>query len=120
LRDSHWLARAEAAGALGPLEDPEAVSPLLEALGDKDAYVRRRVAAALAQFHPDRVVSVLAAELRTGEPARREWAHRALESVLRRDFPFDPAKPESHREVWAKDIEDWYAKERARFEEPAP
>jgi HEAT repeat protein len=52
LRDISGYLRAEAAEALGRLNDPRAVGPLIKALEDEDKDVRKAVTMALSKLSP--------------------------------------------------------------------
>lgn len=81
LRGPVWIARKNAAWALGALDSSEAVPALIEALKDSDAGVREQVAWALGAIGDRRAVDGLIGAL--GDPAagvrkQAAWALGAL------------------------------------------
>jgi HEAT repeat protein len=85
LTDVHPDVRDRSAWALGEIEDPTAVEPLLKALDDGDARVRARAAWALGEIEHPSAVSGLLAALADREAAVREksvWALGEIESDL--------------------------------------
>ena len=61
------MVRCDAAGALGNLEDPRAVEPLIAALNDNEGTVRYEAAAALGKIKDPRAVEPLIAALKKEE-----------------------------------------------------
>lgn len=59
LAASHWKTRWQAAQALGELEDPRAVKPLIEALDDSNQWVRIVAAEALGQIRHEGSIEAL-------------------------------------------------------------
>lgn len=81
-------ARYDAAGALGNIKDIRAVEPLLAALNDPAAQVRRTVASALSHLGDLRAVEPLIKQLRDPDPDARYWAVLALATLKdRRALP---------------------------------
>lgn len=85
LTDAQFEVRDQSAWALGEIEDPEAVEPLLKALHDGDARVRARAAWALGEIEHPSAVSGLVTALNDSDAAVREksvWALGEIESEL--------------------------------------
>lgn len=85
LGDGHPNVRDRAAWALGEIEDPTAVEPLLKALQDSEAGVRARAAWALGEIENPTAVTGLLAALADGDASVREksvWALGEIESEL--------------------------------------
>lgn len=76
-----WIARRNAAWALGAFDDRRAVSPLLHALEDAQARVREQAAWALGALDDPRAVAALAAALRDTDEQVREQAAWALGAI---------------------------------------
>jgi HEAT repeat protein len=81
LTSSAWVARKNAAWALGALNDSEAVPALIDALKDTDAGVREQVAWALGAIGDRRAVDGLVAALADATPAVRKQAAWALGAI---------------------------------------
>jgi HEAT repeat protein len=78
LRAPVWIARKNAAWALGALDSSEAVPALIEALKDSDAGVREQVAWALGAIGDRRAVDGLIVALGDSAPGVRKQAAWAL------------------------------------------
>ena len=81
LRSSVWVARRNAAWALGALRDTRAVPPLIDALKDREGQVREQVVWALGALRDPRATSPLIEALKDQEPSVRRqtaWALGAL------------------------------------------
>lgn len=78
LRGPAWIARKNAAWALGALDSSEAVPALIEALKDTDAGVREQAAWALGAIGDRRAVDGLIAALGDAAPGVRKQAAWAL------------------------------------------
>jgi len=76
-----WVARRNAAWALGALDSSEAVPALIEALKDTDAGVREQVAWALGAIGDRRAVDGLVAALGDSAPGVRKQAAWALGAI---------------------------------------
>ena len=76
-----WVARKNAAWALGALDSSEAVPALIEALKDTDAGVREQVAWALGSIGDRRAVDGLVGALADSAPGVRKQAAWALGSI---------------------------------------
>jgi HEAT repeat protein len=76
-----WVARKNAAWALGALDSSEAVPALIEALKDTDAGVREQVAWALGAIGDRRAVDGLVGALSDSAPGVRKQAAWALGSI---------------------------------------
>ena len=76
-----WIARRNAAWALGALDASEAVPALIEALKDTDAGVREQVAWALGAIGDRRAVDGLVAALTDGVAGVRKQAAWALGAI---------------------------------------
>jgi HEAT repeat protein len=76
-----WVARRNAAWALGALKDSEAVPALIDALKDTDAGVREQVAWALGAIGDRRAVDGLVTALADTTPAVRKQAAWALGAI---------------------------------------
>ena len=76
-----WIARRNAAWALGALDASEAVPALIEALKDTDAGVREQVAWALGAIGDRRAVDGLVAALGDSAPGVRKQSAWALGSL---------------------------------------
>jgi HEAT repeat protein len=78
LKQPQWVARRNAAWALGALDDSRAVKPLLTALGDREADVRAQAAWALGALDDRAAMEPLAAALKDDDPRVRRQAAWAL------------------------------------------
>ena len=81
LQSPVWVARRNAAWALGALRDPRAIPPLIESLKDGEAAVREQAAWALGALRERSAVPALVKALQDAEPrVRRQtaWALGAL------------------------------------------
>ena len=76
-----WIARKNAAWALGALDSSEAVPALIEALKDTDAGVREQVAWALGAIGDRRAVDGLVGALSDSAPGVRKQAAWALGAI---------------------------------------
>jgi HEAT repeat protein len=76
-----WIARKNAAWALGAMGNSEAVTALIEALKDTDAGVREQVAWALGSIGDRRAVDGLIGALADSAPGVRRQAAWALGSI---------------------------------------
>ena len=84
LKDADADARARAAHALGELQNPQSVIPLIAALDDKSPDVRRRVIQALLKIGDDRAekpIKQLASQEK--DPSVREAAQQAVLQMSR-------------------------------------
>lgn len=81
LRSPAWVARRNAAWALGALDDRRAVPGLIEALKDREAAVRTRVAWALGAIDDSEAVPALIAALGDTDAGVRHQAAWALGAV---------------------------------------
>jgi HEAT repeat protein len=85
LADAHPDVRDRSAWALGEIEHPSAVEPLVRAFHDSDARVRTRIAWALGEIEHPSAVDALVAALKDSDAAVREksvWALGEIESDL--------------------------------------
>jgi HEAT repeat protein len=85
LADGHPDVRDRSAWALGEIEHPSAVEPLVRAFADGDARVRVRVAWALGEIEHPSAVEALVTGLNDSDAAVREksvWALGEIESDL--------------------------------------
>jgi HEAT repeat protein len=78
LRDRDWRVRRHAAWALGELESPRGVRPLLECLEDESAEVRHVSAWALGEIKHHLAIRPLIERLHDHDPLVREMAVLAL------------------------------------------
>ena len=81
LKGTSWIARRNAAWALGAFDDRRAVGPLAQALKDQEAGVRRQAAWALGAIDDSTVVPALIATLDDKDAGVRQqvaWALGAL------------------------------------------
>lgn len=81
LKGAAWVARKNAAWALGAMDASEAVPALIEALKDTDAGVREQVAWALGAIGDHRAVDGLVAALKDSVPGVRKQAAWALGAI---------------------------------------
>jgi HEAT repeat protein len=81
LKSSAWIARRNAAWALGALDDERAVNALVEALRDPEAAVREQVAWALGALDANSAVPVLMAALKDPDPGVRRQSAWALGAI---------------------------------------
>lgn len=82
LRGGSWVARRNAAWALGAFDDRRAVAPLMSTLKDAEPGVREQAAWALGALDDATAVPALVATLKDGDPrVRRQaaWATGALD-----------------------------------------
>jgi HEAT repeat protein len=90
LRSPSWVARRNAAWALGALEDQRAVEPLLDLLEDREAGVREQVCWALGALGDERALHRLLPSLKDPDArVRRQaaWAIGVLHTAARRSDP---------------------------------
>jgi hypothetical protein len=80
--------REEAARALGELNDPRAVTPLISALEDKNHYVRREAAKSLGRLGDERAIPALLHALKDEDRSGREGAAEGLAEL--KDMALDP------------------------------
>jgi HEAT repeat protein len=76
-----WIARRNAAWALGAFNDQRAVSALIAALSDREAGVREQVAWALGAINDSSAVPSLVAALKDSDPRVRRQAAWALGAI---------------------------------------
>ena len=101
LKHPAWVARRNAAWALGALDDTRAVAPLLPLMNDPEAAVREQVAWALGALDDSIAVPTLIAGLKDGNPrVRRQaaWAAGAIDDPRAVD-PLMIALRDEHRTV---------------------
>ncbi len=84
LYDEDEDVRVGAAEALGDLRDQRAIAPLLEALQDREAWVRERVVAVLGEIGGERVILSLMETLRDEEDEVKNRAAVALKKIEER------------------------------------
>jgi len=84
--------RRDAARALGELEDPRAVEPLIAALKDESFSVRKAAAEALGKIGDTRAVEPLSAALKDKDSDVRKAAAEALVSLYRNASLSETAK----------------------------
>ena len=70
--------REEAARALGELQDPRGVTPLIDALADPNHYVRREAAKSLGRLGDERAIPPLINALKDDDRSGREGAAEGL------------------------------------------
>jgi HEAT repeat protein len=78
LTQPQWIARRNAAWALGALDDPRAVKPLISALGDSEPDVRAQAAWALGALEDPAALQKLTETLRDGDARVRRQSAWAL------------------------------------------
>jgi len=78
LQQPQWVARRNAAWALGALHDSRAVKPLIRAIEDREADVRAQAAWALGVLDDQSAMEPLAAALKDGDARVRKQAAWAL------------------------------------------
>ncbi|MFP4057659.1 MAG: HEAT repeat domain-containing protein [Candidatus Brocadiia bacterium] len=114
LRDENWALRASAAQALGRLNDPRAVEPLVALLTvkwDRDSAVRLEAVWALGLLRDPRAVEPLIATLKDDvDPRVREEADDALRAITGQDFSRN--SPREWQDWWAEHKEQWLARSR--------
>ena len=77
-----FVVRNHAAWSLGQIGDPQAVQPLIKALGDENEFVRRRAAWSLGQIGDSQAVQPLIKKaLEDEDPLVREHAVRSLGQI---------------------------------------
>ena len=81
LHQPQWVARRNAAWALGALDDPRAVGPLLKALDDAEPGVRAQVAWALGALDDPAALDRLTLALKDADARVREQAAWALGAI---------------------------------------
>lgn len=81
LRSTAWIARRNAAWALGALDDERAINALIEALHDPEPAVRAQVAWALGALDANSAVPVLMAALKDKDVAVRRQVAWALGAI---------------------------------------
>jgi|GEM_PF-2056404 len=80
--DAHYAVRAAAASALGALQEPGGVMPLMRALDDSEALVRRHAQRALLKFHQPKHLLAFRDLLNDAHTQRRLQAHDAYRAVF--------------------------------------
>ena len=78
LNSTEALTRAASAWALGDIEEPRVVDPLIRAGYDSSALVRQWAVRSLAPWVEPRVATMLVDRLRDGDAETRQWAVRSL------------------------------------------
>jgi HEAT repeat protein len=91
--DDDALVRAEAAAALGELEEPDAVTPLIRALHDPASEVQEAAAQALKRIGDTSATNALLDALRRGAPGVRWRAAQTLQAL-----DWHPETPEDELE----------------------
>ena len=81
LQNPQWVARRNAAWALGAFDDARALKPLLGALGDREPDVRAQAAWALGALDEGAAMDRLAAVLKDEDPRVRRQAAWALGAI---------------------------------------
>jgi HEAT repeat protein len=81
LNQPQWIARRNAAWALGALDEPRAVKPLIAALTDSEPEVRAQAAWALGALDDPAALQKLIDTLRDGEARVRRQSAWALGSI---------------------------------------
>jgi HEAT repeat protein len=81
LRQPLWVARRNAAWALGALDDPRGVAPVTAALQDREAPVRAQAAWALGAMDADSAVQALVGVLKDPDEGVRKQAAWALGAI---------------------------------------
>jgi len=81
LRQEAWIARRNAAWALGALDDNQAVPALIDALRDREAPVREQAAWALGAIDDTQAMPVLIAALKDQDARVRRQAAWALGAI---------------------------------------
>ncbi|HET6163933.1 MAG TPA: HEAT repeat domain-containing protein [Planctomycetota bacterium] len=102
--------------------DPTLLQYLLPMLEDSDAFVQFRAIGAMRELNAKTSVGRLVKLLRDNDAIVREEAQDALITLTGNPMRFDVGNgPPPEREKGAKAWEEWYEKNKARFEEaPAP
>ncbi len=83
LRSDSPVNRAAAARALGNHPDPQAISALVNALGDADEHVREWAARSLGNVGDETALPALAVALNDSEGEVAQWAARSLGNLAR-------------------------------------
>jgi HEAT repeat protein len=78
---SSWIARRNAAWALGALDDPTASPALMKALSDRESPVREQAAWALGAIDESSAVEALIRVLKDSDPGVRQQAAWALGAI---------------------------------------
>ena len=81
LQQPEWVARRNAAWALGALDDPRGVAPVTAALQDREPPVRAQAAWALGAMDADSAVQALVAALKDTDDGVRKQAAWALGAI---------------------------------------
>ena len=81
LQQPVWVARRNAAWALGALDDPRGVAPVTAALQDREPPVRAQAAWALGAMDADSAVQALVAVLKDSDEGVRKQAAWALGAI---------------------------------------
>jgi HEAT repeat protein len=81
LQSPQWVARRNAAWALGALDDSRALKPLLNALGDREPDVRAQAAWALGALDDQAAMDRLGSVLKDDDPRVRRQAAWALGAI---------------------------------------
>lgn len=87
LQSSDEDAREEAVRALGELNDPRAVNPLILALKDENRYVRREAAKSLGHIGDEKAIPSLIEALKDEDRYGREGAAEGLAEMKEKAFP---------------------------------
>jgi HEAT repeat protein len=87
LSDADVDVRMGAVTALSRIGGSMSVEPLIRALGDEDAMVRRKALGALIEIGEPAVEALQQAGASAGSPAERQAVHQAIERIRKRQVP---------------------------------
>lgn len=108
--------RYDAVNALAETHDPAVAPHLVTALKDVDPFVRLSVARALEGLGNPVAVAPLIDALNDANTSVREAVYFALQTITKRDLPFDPhSEDAAERQRRIKAWRDWWEKERGRY-----
>ena len=116
------VVRWSAVDRIARRHDPTLLSYLLPMLEDSDAFVQFRAIGAMRELNAKTSVGRLVKLLRDNDAIVREEAQDALITLTGNPMRFDVGNgPPPERDKGAKAWEEWFEKNKARFEEaPAP
>jgi len=115
LKSPDMAVRYEALIALAESRDPATAPYIAEVLKDTDPFLRMAAARMLGDLRAPAGVEPLLAALSDSLDVVREAAIQALRDITGRPLDFDARAPDSEREKKARQLREWWSKERAKF-----
>lgn len=115
LKSPDMAVRYEALIALAETRDPATAPYIAEVLKDSDPFLRMAAARMLGDLRAPAGVEPLLAALSDSLDVVREAAIQALRDITARPLDFDARAPDPEREKKARQLREWWSKERAKF-----